>query len=144
MLFATGLAIGLISGDGLSVAATYAVSFMLFGSFVRTVIVWHQTWAVNSIAHMWGYRNYATDEDSRNNVFVGLFANGEGWHNNHHADPRSARHGHRWWEIDTTWMIIRLLQMLGLAKDVATPRAHLSSRSHSGPITTRGNPGMDE
>ena len=68
--------------------------------FVRTVVVWHITWSVNSVTHRWGYRNYETDEGSRNNVLVGLVSNGEGWHNNHHADPRSARHGHRWWEFD--------------------------------------------
>jgi stearoyl-CoA desaturase (delta-9 desaturase) len=94
---------------------------------VRTVVVWHQTWAVNSIAHLWGYRNYATDEDSRNNVLVGIISNGEGWHNNHHADPRSAKHGHRWWELDTTYLTIRLLTMLGLAKDVVTPNPRLGA-----------------
>ncbi|MDB5656451.1 MAG: Delta-9 acyl-phospholipid desaturase, partial [Tardiphaga sp.] len=87
-----------------------------------TVFVWHQTWAVNSLTHMWGYRNYATDEDSRNNWFVGLWAHGEGWHNNHHADQRSARHGHRWWEFDTTYLTIRLFEKLGLVWDVVQPR----------------------
>jgi stearoyl-CoA desaturase (delta-9 desaturase) len=94
---------------------------MMFGVFVRTVLVWHITWAVNSVTHLWGYRNYETDEDSRNNVIVGLIANGEGWHNNHHADPRSARHGHRWWEIDNTYLTIRFLAWLGLASDVVVP-----------------------
>jgi len=70
------------------------------------------------VTHLWGYRNYETDEDSRNNIIVGLIANGEGWHNNHHADPRSARHGHRWWEIDNTYLTIRFLAWLGLASDV--------------------------
>jgi hypothetical protein len=59
---------------------------------------------VNSIAHIWGYRNDTTDESSRNNVLVGYFSNGEGWHNDHHADPRSAKFGHRWWEVDTTYL----------------------------------------
>ena len=101
---------------------------MMFGVFVRTVLVWHITWAVNSATHLWGYRNYETDEDSRNNLVVGLISNGEGWHNNHHADPRSARHGHRWWEIDNTWLTIRLLAWLGLATDVVTPNAQLAGR----------------
>jgi stearoyl-CoA desaturase (delta-9 desaturase) len=73
------------------------------------------------VTHLWGYRNYETDEDSRNNIIVGLIANGEGWHNNHHADPRSARHGHRWWEIDNTYLTIRVLAWLGLASDVVVP-----------------------
>ena len=92
--------------------------------FVRTVVVWHITWSVNSVTHLWGYRNYETDEDSRNNIIIGFLANGEGWHNNHHADPRSARHGHHWWEIDVTWLTIRLLAACGLASRIVTPSAH--------------------
>jgi stearoyl-CoA desaturase (delta-9 desaturase) len=70
---------------------------------------------------LWGYRNYATNDDSRNNAIVGIFAAGEGWHNNHHADPGSARHGHKWWEFDFTWQVIRLLALLGLATKVVLP-----------------------
>ena len=66
-----------------------------FECTVTIIVVWHITWAINSVTHVWGYRNYETDEDSRNNLIVGLISNGEGWHNNHHADPRSARHGPR-------------------------------------------------
>jgi fatty-acid desaturase len=85
------------------------------------VVVWHITWSINSVTHLWGYRNYATDEDSRNNLFVALISNGEGWHNNHHADPRSARHGHYWWELDVVHLTIRLMAMAGLARDVVAP-----------------------
>ena len=101
----------------------------MFGVFVRTVLVWHITWAVNSVTHLWGYRNYETDEDSRNNFVVGMISNGEGWHNNHHADPRSARHGHRWWELDNTWLTIRLLMLCGLATKVVVPSPALTSQS---------------
>jgi stearoyl-CoA desaturase (delta-9 desaturase) len=59
-------------------------------------------------------------------MFVGLLSSGEGWHNNHHADPRSARHGHRWWELDVTWLTIRLLMLAGLAKNVVVPSPHLA------------------
>lgn len=142
VLFAIGFLIAWLQGEAASAAAIYGVSIMLFGAFVRTVIVWHQTWAVNSIAHVWGYRNYKTDEDSRNNIFVGIVANGEGWHNNHHADPRSARHGHRWWEIDTTYIAIRMLMALGLAKDVVMPSPHLRAKAIDGPLTTRGATGV--
>jgi fatty-acid desaturase len=90
----------------------FGASILIWGVFVRTVFVWHQTWAVNSVTHLWGYRNYQTDEDSRNNIFIGLLAHGEGWHNNHDADPRSARHGHKWWEFDATWLTIRLFEGL--------------------------------
>jgi stearoyl-CoA desaturase (delta-9 desaturase) len=62
-------------------------------------------------------------------VFVGLISNGEGWHNNHHAHPRSARHGHRWWELDVTWLTIRMMMFLGLAKKVIVPPSNNNSRS---------------
>ena len=122
LFFFTGLAAGLAQGGWGLGAVPFALSIVIWGIFVRTVLVWHQTWAVNSITHMWGYRNYATGEDSRNNLFVGYLAHGEGWHNNHHADQRSARHGHRWWEFDTTYLVIRLLAKLGLAWDIVQPR----------------------
>jgi stearoyl-CoA desaturase (delta-9 desaturase) len=82
------------------------------------VFVLHSTWFVNSASHMWGYKNYETTDDSRNNWWVALLTYGEGWHNNHHAYPRMAPHGHRWWEIDVTFLTIRLLQLCGLAWDV--------------------------
>jgi stearoyl-CoA desaturase (delta-9 desaturase) len=88
---------------------------------LRTVLVWHITWSVNSLSHLWGYRAYDTRDQSRNNWLVGLMANGEGWHNNHHWDPRSAAHGHRWWEFDVTFLTIRLLERLGLARHVVRP-----------------------
>jgi fatty-acid desaturase len=104
---------------------------MVWGVFVRTVRHLHFTWSVNSVTHMWGYRNYETDDDSRNSAIIAFFSNGEGWHNNHHADPRSARHGHTWWEIDVAWLTIRLLETAGLARDVRRPKqwiANISSR----------------
>ena len=100
-------------------------SFLVWGVFLRTVLVWHITWSVNSLAHVWGYQRYETGDNSRNNLFVGLVSNGEGWHNNHHADPRSARHGHVWWELDVTWFTIRVLQAFDLARSIATPRSGL-------------------
>lgn len=96
----------------------HGLSLLIWGVFLRTVLVWHITWSVNSVTHLWGYRNYQTDENSKNNVFVGIISNGEGWHNNHHAQPRCAAHGHKWWEFDVTYLTIRLLQIVGLAKDV--------------------------
>ena len=82
------------------------------------VIVFHVTWLVNSASHMWGYRNYETTDDSRNLWWVGLLAFGEGWHNNHHAYQRMAKHGHRWWEFDPTYLGILTLEKLGLAWNV--------------------------
>ena len=80
----------------------FGASLFVWGGPARTVFVWHTTWSVNSPSHIWGYQNYATPDDSRNNALVGLLAAGEGWHNNHHADPTSARHGHKWWEFDVS------------------------------------------
>ncbi len=95
-----------------------ATSFVIWGIFVRLCFVLHATWFVNSASHIWGYRNYATTDQSRNNWWVALISYGEGWHNNHHAFPRMAAHGHRWWEIDVTFWAIRVLQYFGLAWDV--------------------------
>ena len=122
LFFFAGLLAELAMGGSWPEAVVFALSVVVWAVFVRTVFVWHQTWAVNSLTHMWGYRSYATDEDSRNNWLVGLWAHGEGWHNNHHADQRSARHGHRWWEFDTTYLTIRLFEKLGLVWDVVQPR----------------------
>jgi fatty-acid desaturase len=131
IFFGAGVAAALALGGNASGALQFGLSLLIWGVFVRTVLVWHITWSVNSFAHLWGYRNYETDEESRNNVFVGIISNGEGWHNNHHADPRSAKHGHRWWELDVTFLTIRLLMLLGLARNVAMPRASLASQSNA-------------
>jgi fatty-acid desaturase len=119
--FLAGCAASLLLGGTIAEAARFGASLLIWGVFVRTVVVWHITWSVNSAAHIWGYRTYETGERSRNNWFVALISNGEGWHNNHHADSRSARHGHRWWEIDMVFVTIRLLEAVGLARNVYVP-----------------------
>jgi stearoyl-CoA desaturase (delta-9 desaturase) len=103
---------------GLALFALGGWSWVVWGIFVRLVVVLNATWLVNSAAHTFGYRTYDTPEGSTNCWWVGLLAWGEGWHNNHHAFQRSARHGHEWWELDLTWWTIRALAALGLAKDV--------------------------
>lgn len=109
----------LVTGLGYWLGGTdMAISFLVWGVFCRLVFVLHATWMVNSLSHMWGYRNYTTTDDSRNNWLVAIVAYGEGWHNNHHAYPRMAKHGHKWWEIDVTWMAICTLKKLGLVWDV--------------------------
>jgi len=97
------------------------ISLVVYGMFVRLVYVLHVTWLVNSASHIWGYRNYPTTDNSRNLWWVALLAYGEGWHNNHHAHQTSARHGHRWWEIDMTYMVIWLMERVGLAWNVIRP-----------------------
>jgi len=93
-------------------------SFVIWGIFVRLVVVYHCTWFVNSATHKFGYRSHETDDKSTNCWWVALVTYGEGWHNNHHAFQYSARHGLQWWEIDVTWMLIKSLELLGLARNV--------------------------
>ncbi len=86
--------------------------------FLRVVVGLHATWLVNSATHMWGRRRFATKDDSKNSWWVALLTFGEGWHNNHHAHPVSARHGLAWYELDITWMLLRVLRAVGLVWDV--------------------------
>ena len=94
---------------------------LLMSFMMSTVLVWHGTFTINSLSHVYGSRRYDTGDESRNNFWLALITLGEGWHNNHHALPRSARHGLSWSEIDFCWMQIRLLERLGLAWDVQVP-----------------------
>lgn len=94
---------------------------VIWGIFVRLVYVYHVTWFVNSASHTWGYRTYETSDVSRNLWWVALLSFGEGWHNNHHAYPRSARHGLKAWEFDVSWLVIRGMAALGLARDIRLP-----------------------
>jgi fatty-acid desaturase len=123
LFFLGGLLAGLLSGNTLAAAVQFGLSLLVWGVILRTVAVWHITWSVNSLTHRFGYRNYATGENSRNNWFVALFSAGEGWHNNHHADPASASVQRHWWEVDITYYTIRLLEWLGIATRVVAPRS---------------------
>ena len=97
------------------------VSWVIWGCCVRTVWVYHVTWFVNSASHTWGYQSFDTGDNSRNTWWVALLGFGEGWHNNHHAVQRSAAHGMRWWEIDTTWWVIKVMSWIGLASEIVGP-----------------------
>ncbi|HLI29563.1 MAG TPA: fatty acid desaturase [Terriglobia bacterium] len=94
------------------------VSMFLWAICVRVVIGLHATWLINSATHMWGTRRFKTRDDSRNNWWVALFTFGEGWHNNHHAHPTSARHGLAWYEFDPSWILLKILRGLGIAQSV--------------------------
>lgn len=108
--------------------------FVVWGVFVRLVLVYHCTWFVNSATHKFGYQTYKSGDLSTNCWWVALVTYGEGWHNNHHAFPYSARHGMQWWEIDTTWMMIQLLQWLRLAKKIRLVESkHLSQKVLAAP-----------
>lgn len=117
------LGLGMLAAGWAAWDVRTGISLVLMGMFLRLTCVLHVTWLVNSASHLWGYRNYETRDNSRNLWWVGLLAFGEGWHNNHHAFPRRARHGHRWWEYDLTYLTICLLERLGLVWDVNHGRA---------------------
>jgi fatty-acid desaturase len=107
----------------------YAVGgypLVLWGICLRVVVGLHATWLVNSATHMWGSRRFATRDDSRNNWWVALMTFGEGWHNNHHAHPTSARHGLAWYEFDISWIQITVLRFLGVAKSIHVARSDAS------------------
>lgn len=96
-------------------------SFVIYGIFVRSVLLWHSTWLINSATHLRGYRTFEVEDNSRNLWWAALLTYGEGWHNNHHAQPNVAPAGRQWWEVDVTWWSIQVLQALGLAKKVVMP-----------------------
>ena len=91
---------------------------LVWGFVVPTVALFHATFLINSLAHVWGSRRFATRDDSRNNLLLALLTLGEGWHNNHHAHPSAARQGLRWWEIDPTFYVLKCLSWLGLVRDL--------------------------
>ena len=96
-------------------------SGLIWGGLVRVCLMQHVTWSINSVCHVWGSREFHTTDHSVNNWLCAVLALGEGWHNNHHAFPTSARQGLRWWQFDSSWLIIRALEKLGLARNVRTP-----------------------
>ncbi len=113
---------------GVILLAIGGLPFLMWGIFFRTVFGLHTTWLVNSATHVWGSRRFQTRDDSTNSWWVALFSFGEGWHNNHHAHPVSARHGLAWYEVDLNWYGIWTMQKLGLAKKVYT--IALPSKAH--------------
>ncbi|MEY4131152.1 MAG: hypothetical protein RLZZ31_1276 [Actinomycetota bacterium] len=109
--WATGLACFLIGGW----------SGLFFGFFASTVVLWHNTFLVNSVAHVIGRRRYKTEDTSRNNLFIAITTLGEGWHNNHHYYQASARNGFFWWEIDVTYYVLKMLSWVGIVYDLKVP-----------------------
>jgi len=111
--------------------ATYLVGGMpglVWGFFFPTVVLFQTTFLVNSVAHGWGTRRYDTKDDSRNNWWIALLTFGEGWHNNHHRYPSSARQGFFWWELDITWLFLRALARAGIVWDLQLPPRALLER----------------
>jgi len=140
LFFLAGFGIGWLTSGTAVGGVQFGLSLLVWGVFLRTVVVWHITWSVNSLTHMFGYTNYKTGDHSRNNWLVALLTVGEGWHNNHHSDPASASNQHRWWEIDITYYQIKALEWMGLATDVVPPkhvrRARRKDTANEGPLSS--------
>jgi stearoyl-CoA desaturase (delta-9 desaturase) len=123
--------------------ATGGLWALVWAFFVSTVLLWHGTFVVNSLAHLVGRRRYQTNDDSRNNLGIALITMGEGWHNNHHHYPAAANQGFFWWEIDVSYYLLRLLSWLGLIWDLRAAPAHVVRRaswSATGDATPRSEP----
>jgi stearoyl-CoA desaturase (delta-9 desaturase) len=116
-----GLAIPALLGGLLTWSWMGVLLGFLWGGLVRAFFVHHVTWSVNSVCHIWGSRPFRSHDESRNNPIFGVLALGEGWHNNHHAFPASARHGLRWWQFDASYVFIKGLEFVGLASNVRVP-----------------------
>lgn len=102
---------------------------LIWGFFISTVVLFHATVTINSLAHRWGTRRFDNKDDSRNNAFLALITFGEGWHNNHHFFPGTARQGFRWWEFDITWYGLRLMAALGLVHDLKPIPAWVAAKA---------------
>jgi stearoyl-CoA desaturase (delta-9 desaturase) len=102
-------------------------AWLFWGYFLSTTLLWHGTFCVNSLAHVWGSRRYATKDDSRNNLWIALLTLGEGWHNNHHHDQSSARQGMLWWEVDVSYYVLRALAAAGVVWKLRPPKARKGS-----------------
>jgi len=122
---------------GIVIFAVGGVQYLMWGIFLRTVVGLHATWLVNSATHMWGRQRFLTGDDSKNSFWVAMLTFGEGWHNNHHAQPQSAKHGFAWYEIDMNWMGIAALRTFGLAWDIKMPKLETT------PMTA-GTPALEE
>ncbi|MEX0836397.1 MAG: acyl-CoA desaturase, partial [Nitriliruptor sp.] len=120
LVLATFLAPALLGGL-ITMSWAGALSGLLWGGLVRVLLLHHVTWSINSICHVFGTKPFNAHDESRNNPIMALLAFGEGWHNAHHAFPASARHGLRWWEFDISWVVIRGLSAVNLARDIKLP-----------------------
>jgi len=119
---------------------TGALLGFIWGGLIRIFVVHHITWSINSVCHIFGRQEFESGDDSRNNLVCGILGHGEGWHNTHHAFPTSARHGLKWWQFDFSWLVIRGMQLVGLAWNVRLPsRRQLDARRIAQSASDKGN-----
>ncbi|MGE0491929.1 MAG: acyl-CoA desaturase [Vulcanimicrobiota bacterium] len=133
--FADKYYLALVILFGVFLLSVGGLSWLVYGMFLRLTLVYHATWLVNSASHKYGYRSYPTNDLSTNCWWVALVSFGEGWHNNHHAFPHSARHGLRWWEFDATYAAILLMERVGLAWNVRRPKPGVTAAPSIGEPT---------
>jgi stearoyl-CoA desaturase (delta-9 desaturase) len=131
-----GLAVALFVGGALlgrfaPVLHTSGLQMLTWGFFISTVLQWHGTFTINSLAHTLGRRRFATKDTSRNSWILAIITLGEGWHNNHHRFPSSERQGFYWWEIDATHYILKMLSWLGIVWDLRVPPAHVYAEAEA-------------
>jgi len=115
---------------GIGVFAALGWSGLFVGFFLSTVLLWHGTFLINSLSHVWGYQDYPSGDHSRNNFVLALITLGEGWHNNHHYYQASARQGFRWWQIDITYYGLIAMSWVGLVRDIREPPADIVEGRH--------------
>lgn len=131
------LAIPVLYGLGAFLAATWpklgtsGMQVLVWGFSVSTVVLYHMTFTINSLAHRWGSRRFETKDDSRNNGLLALVTLGEGWHNNHHHHQASARQGFRWWEVDATYYALKAMSWVGLVWDLKPVPARVMERARA-------------
>jgi stearoyl-CoA desaturase (delta-9 desaturase) len=132
-----GLMLPALLGGLITLSWTGALLGFIWGGLVRIFLVHHITWSINSVCHLWGSKPFRNHDESRNNFVFGVLAFGEGWHNNHHAFPTSARHGLAWWQIDVSYWVIRAMEFMRLAYNVKIPAmaAMAAKRVNASPRT---------
>ncbi|MCH8498727.1 MAG: acyl-CoA desaturase [Marinobacter sp.] len=134
LIFLLGEALALWA-PGLGVTG---LQLLVWGFFISTVALFHATVSINSIAHVWGKRRFETSDDSRNNFLLALVTLGEGWHNNHHRWPQSARQGFRWYEIDITWYLLWMMEKIGIIYDLNPLPAHIKEEARQRDAARKG------
>jgi len=116
-------------------SGTSGPQMLIWGFLISTIVLHHVTFSINSLAHTYGTRRFDTDDDSRNNLWLALITFGEGWHNNHHYFPSSARQGFRWWELDISYYLLVVMSWLGLVWDLKAPPARVLAGALHSPRT---------
>lgn len=137
LILATFLLPAIIGGLW-SMSLMGAVTAAVWAGLLRMFLLHHVTWSINSICHFYGTRPFASRDQARNNIWLSLLSFGESWHNAHHAFPASARHGLRWWEFDASWMTIRAMQLVGLARNIKLPSPSQLARKKLPPKAAAG------